>query len=173
MPARAAAKKRSVVCAGPTCKVRFTPKRATAKYHAAACREAARRARSKTAEPTPAKKAPAKAAAKKTTSSKKAQVESASNKHDLVVALRKELEDAQALDTFEGQLALELAKRLVQADSPASSLADKVRTARERALDQAGVKPPTSGDGEPADEEDEVTRARKQREKSRQEAGLS
>lgn len=167
MPARAAAKKRSVVCAGPTCKVRFTPQRATAKYHAAACREAARRARVKAAEPKPAKKT----VAKKTTTTPK--VESASDKHDLVVALRKELEDAEALDTFEGQLALELAKRLVKADSPASSLADKVRDARERALAQTGAKPAAAGDDDLDEEDDEVTRARKQREKSRQEAGLS
>lgn len=174
MPARAAAKKPSIVCAGPTCKVRFTPQRATAKYHAAACREAARRARSKAEAPakkTAAKKSPAKASAKKAEPDK-ARVESAVNRHDLVVALRKELESAEALDTFEGQLALELAKRLVAADSPASSLADKVRDARARALEQAEVKPPSAGGDDPDDEEDEVTRARKQREESRQAAGL-
>lgn len=168
---------RTVTCAGPSCRQRFTPKRSTAKYHSPACRDAARRARNsaaagrtKKASPTSAK--PATTEAPKRADSKQTGT-SAADQHELVVALRQELETAQVLSTFEGQLAVELAKRLVQPDSNASALAEKVRAARSAALEQSGSKPAAAGEQPAEPDDDEVTRARKQREEARKAAGLA
>ena len=147
----------------------FAPKRSTGRYCKPACRDRARRERvkaAKTSEP-PAKKA----AASKRTEPNQTKTKAADN-HELVVALRQELETAGALGTFEGQLALELARRLVTPGENASALADKVRAAKAAALGQAAGGGADSS-SEPEDEDDEVTRARKQREESRQAAGLA
>ena len=92
----------------------------------------------------------------------------------LVASVREELEAAGRMDTFSGQLALQLARRLANPDeSGISSLSKELRTVMAAALD--GVTPP-SAEGEPAaaeDDEDEVTRARRQREQARQAAGLA
>ena len=165
-----AAAARKITCAAPSCKVRFTPKRSTAKYHAPACRVAAQRARDAAKTPVP-KKAEPKTAPRRTEAKQTAT--KAADNHELVTALRQELETAQVLDTFEGQLALELARRLVTPGENASALADKVRAAKANAL---GVKPGgesagAAGESEP--EDDEVTRARRQREEARQAAGLA
>jgi predicted nucleic acid-binding Zn-ribbon protein len=78
--------------------------------------------------------------------------------HPLVVAARRELEQAGVLDTFEGQLALALARRVVNPDeSGVSALANQLRQAMTAAL---GTVPPQPGDDEPdGDEDDPVARA--------------
>lgn len=152
---------RKVTCAGPSCKVRFIPKRSTAKYHAPACRVAAQRQRAKT--PAKGAGAPRRSEAEQTKTR-------AADNHELVVALRQELETAGALDTFEGQLALELARRLVTPGENASALADKVRAAKAAALGQTTG---AAGESQAELEDDEVTRARRQREEARQAAGLA
>lgn len=155
-----------VACAGPACRKRFTPSRSTARYCSEPCRQRARRGTKKPAATATAPAAVAEAAeqgAPKRQPAPKRSTASADS-HELVMALRKELEDAKALDTFEGQLALELARRLVTPGEGASSLADKVRAARSAALGQA--KPATGGGGEPQPpaEDDDVAKARKRRE---------
>ncbi|HEY1178597.1 MAG TPA: hypothetical protein VGF17_20780, partial [Phytomonospora sp.] len=92
----------------------------------------------------------------------------------LVASVREELEAAGRLRTFHGQLALQLACKLASPDeSGISSLSKELRTVMATALD--GVTSPSS-EGEPDaadDDEDEVTRARRQREQARQAAGLA
>lgn len=159
-----------LTCAGPGCRKRFTPQRSTAKFCSPSCSQRARRGTKKPAQkpaaakPAPAveaEKAKAEGAPKRQPSPKRSTA--SADAHELVMALRKELEDARALDTFEGQLALELARRLVTPGEGASSLADKVRAARAAALEQA--KPPTGGDDTPPPaEDDEVTKARRAKE---------
>lgn len=70
--------------------------------------------------------------------------------HPLVAAAHRELEKAGVLDTFEGQLALALARRVVNPDeSGVSALANQLRAAMTAALEG------TSPTLEPEDEEDE------------------
>lgn len=84
----------------------------------------------------------------------------------LVASVRAELTRAEVAESFAGQLALALAKRLSHPDeSGISSLSKELRTVMAAAL--AGVTP------EPSEEDkDEVTKAREARErKARQAAG--
>lgn len=85
----------------------------------------------------------------------------------LVTSVTRDLERAEALDTFAGQLALQLAKRLsTPEESGISSLSKELRTVMAAAL--AGRTPPTAE----AEPEDEVEKARRRRdEKSRAAAG--
>ena len=87
----------------------------------------------------------------------------------LVASVREELDEAEVTDSFAGQLALELAKRLSHPDETGiSSLSKELRTVMAAAL--AGVTPPAPSE----DEKDEVTKAREARErKARQAAGQS
>ena len=84
----------------------------------------------------------------------------------LVTSVRRELETNDAVDTFAGQLALQLAKRLSSPEeSGISSLSKELRTVMAAALE--GRTPPA--DEEP---EDEVDQARRRRdEKARAAAG--
>lgn len=92
--------------------------------------------------------------------------------HPLVAATKRELEAANAVDSFHGQLAIALAKRLVTPDeSGVSALANQLRVAMAAALGQAT--PPDPGDGGSGEDDDEVTRARKAREEAREAAGLA
>lgn len=84
-------------------------------------------------------------------------------------SVRRELEAASAVDTFAGQLALQLAKRLsTPEESGISSLSKELRTVMASALE--GRTPPSAeGAAEP---EDEVDKARKARDaKARAAAG--
>lgn len=85
----------------------------------------------------------------------------------LEASVRRELESASAVDTFAGQLALQLAKRLSSPEeSGISSLSKELRTVMSAALD--GYTPP-SAEAEP---EDEVEKARRARDaKARKAAG--
>lgn len=132
-----------VECAAPDCEVRFAPKRSTARYHSATCRQRAGRSR--------------KAAAAEE------KADTATAEHSLVVALRKELTRARKLDTFDGQVALELARRAVAVDSNLTAF-DKLEAARRRALgDDVGA----ASAPEPAAEADDVTKAREARDRKR------
>lgn len=86
----------------------------------------------------------------------------------LVASVRRELESAKAVDTFAGQLALQLAKRLsTPEESGISSLSKELRTVMAAALE--GRTPPTAEQAEP---EDEVEKARRARDaKARKAAG--
>lgn len=163
-----------ITCGGPGCRKRFVPKTARAAFCSPSCSQRARRGTKKpgapkTADsgrataprPEPAVDDQAEPAAPKRKTAP-ARSTAAADSHELVMALRKELETANALDSFEGQLALELARRLVTPGEGASSLADKVRAARTAALAQANPAGPTAGPA-PA-EDDEVTKQRKARE---------
>lgn len=84
----------------------------------------------------------------------------------LVAAVKSELERANVADTFAGQLAISLAKRLADPDETgASSLSKELRTVMSSAL--AGVTPPAA-----QEDDDEVAKAREARErKARYAAG--
>jgi hypothetical protein len=133
----------------------FEAKRSTAKYCSATCRKRAARSR-----PDPSTD---------TTSS-------SGDEHDLIATTRRELEAAGRVETFAGQLALQLAKRLATPDeSGVSALSKELRTVMSAALD--GVTPPAAEGGEEhAPEtvvEDEVDAARRRRAEARQAAGLA
>ncbi|MBJ8342788.1 hypothetical protein JGU71_28250 [Antrihabitans sp. YC3-6] len=85
----------------------------------------------------------------------------------LVGSVTAELKAAGRLDSFDGQLAVELARQLTaQGASGISSLSKELRTVMATALDGASVK------SAPADADDEVSKAREARErKARQAAG--
>lgn len=166
-----------VTCAGPACRKRFVPKTRRGLYCSPACSQRARRgtkrpAASKTADPDRATaQRPGSADSTKPEKAPKRQTAparstAAADSHKLVVALRQELESAGAEDTFEGQLALELARRLVTPGEGASALADKVRAARDRALGSVNSAGGDNGgdDPTPPAEDDEVAKARKARE---------
>lgn len=79
---------------------------------------------------------------------------------DLERAVRRELERAGRVDSFEGQLALLLAQRLpTQPSGTVVGVADELRAAMGRALRDTGP-------------EDDVARARRLRDEKRREAGL-
>lgn len=139
-------------CAGPECTVRFEPKRSTARYHSATCRQRAARARKAAAE------------------SVDADAEAGKEEHPLVVAVRTELEDAGRVRTFNGQLALQLARKLVNPEeSGATALSKELRTVMAAAL--AGTAEPSGAPpDDPPAEDDEVKRAREARERKAREA---
>jgi len=133
-------------CAAAECSARFTPVRSTATYCSVTCRKRAARARK-------AADAAAKADA----------VEAAGDaEHDLIRAIRGELARAGRLDTFKGQLALQLARRMVNPEeSSPASLAKELQNVMTAALASS---PSSEPDTAPAAEDDEVTKARMARE---------
>jgi hypothetical protein len=144
-----------VTCAG--CGVVFEAARRNARWHSPACRKRAQRAGAKPA-------AEVEVEAERTSGSDPA------DRHGLVNAVRLELEKANAVDTFDGQLALQLARRLANPDeSGVSSLSKELRTVMAAAVG----KEPAGGEAQPAaaEPDDEVTRARKARDEARQAAG--
>jgi hypothetical protein len=137
-------------CEAPECSARFTPKRSTARYCSVTCRQRAGRARKAAAE------------------SVSADAENGLAEHDLVKAVRLELEAAGKAQTFNGQLALQLARKLVNPEeSGATALSKELRTVMAAAL-EASVAAATPE--EPRPEDDEVTRAREARERKAREA---
>jgi hypothetical protein len=133
-------------CAGPECQVDFEPKRSTARFCSTTCRSRAARAKRAAAE------------------SVEADAEAGKAEHALVRAVRKELADADALLTVAGQLALQVARRIADPDaSGVSTLSKELRAL----LAEATASQPAPGGPAPdaaAEEDDEVTRARKARE---------
>ncbi len=151
----ASASPTKIACAAPECANKFTPKRSTARYCGTTCRQRAARARK------------AVAAAEAADS----QAKTADAEHGLVRATRKQLEEADALDTVDGQIALQLARKLADPDHVSSGLAKELRatlaaaTGAKTLADSGGDGPPA-----PAPEDDEVTRARESRERKAREA---
>lgn len=158
---------RAVKCA--SCATPFQAQRSTAAYCSKACRERARRQRAKPKRP--AKRTPAKKAAAKAPAAPRTPV---IDRHGLVVAVKAELEQLDKVDTFDGQLALQLARRMANpSEGGITALAKELKAAM---AELRGAKaPPALGDPEPPTEpeDDEVTRARARREEARQAAGLT
>lgn len=146
-------------CEAPDCEIDFTPKRSTARFCSTTCRQRANRA--------------AKAAEHHATEESKTGTDA---EHGLVKAVRGELAKANALDTVDGQVALQLARRAANPAEP--GLVNLVKEIRAVVADAIGSAPkPTGGasadsDG-PAEAEDEVDAARRKREEARKAAGLS
>lgn len=141
-------------CEGPECTVEFEPQRSTARFHSATCRQRAARARKAAEE------------------SVEADVERGQDDHPLVKAVRGELAGAKAEHTFNGQLALQLARKLTNPEEKAATaLSKELRTVMAAAI--AGRPPEPSDDDPDAEPEDEVTKARRAREEARQAAGLA
>lgn len=139
-----------VACAGPECSVRFKPQRRTARYHSGTCRQRAARAKKAAAE------------------SVEADVDAGKEDHPLVKAVRAELAKVDREDTFNGQLALQLARKLTNPDeSGSTALSKELRAVMTAALAGAGQEqsPATA----PV-EDDEITRAREARERKAREA---
>ncbi|WP_158546620.1 hypothetical protein, partial [Haloferax sp. Atlit-4N] len=86
--------------------------------------------------------------------------------------MKRDLEAANAVDTFNGQLALELARRIANPDEAApSALSKELRAVMALAV---GPAVPASGQAPKVETppEDEVEKARRKREEARQAAGL-
>ena len=138
-------------CEGPDCDVEFEPARSTAKFCSATCRK--RAARNRGAEAAPAED------------------EAPGADDGLTASVRAELIKAGALDTFYGQLAVQLARRLTYPDeSGISALSKELRTVMDAAVKSV---PEPAPEAASHDAEDEVTKARRQREESRKAAGLA
>lgn len=133
-------------CAGPECQVDFEPKRSTARFCSTTCRSRAARAKKAASE------------------SVEADAEAGKAEHALVRAVRKELDEADALMTVAGQLALQVARRI--ADPEASGVSTLSKELRALLAEATAKQPaPSEPTPDPVDEEDdEVTRARKARE---------
>lgn len=176
---------RKVKCA--SCGTPFTPQRSTAKYCKPACREKARRDRATAATKAAAKGAarrPARAAKKapaRKPAARKSKAAAPPPRGEtaptpatgLVETVRRDLEASNALDTFNGQLALELARRVANPDEPSTSaLSKELRAVMALAV---GAAAPAGGQTPKAETppEDEVEKARRKREEARQAAGLS
>jgi hypothetical protein len=140
-----------VVCAAPDCGARFVPKRSTAKYHSATCQRRASRAR--------------KAAEREASEEAKAGTDA---EHGLVKAVRAQLAKAGKLETVNGQLALELARRAVTPESSLVSISKELDSRLTAALGTAV----SAGDLPSAPvEQDDVTKAREARDRKRAAAG--
>ncbi len=145
--ARAAAPvaKPTVTCDASECSNEFVPQRSTARYCSATCRQRARRTR---------------AAAKESVA---ADAENGLAEHDLVKAVRLELEAAGKLTTFKGQLALQLARKLVTPEEAGvTALAKELQALMKDAL--AAVAPPSETEPAAPAEDDQVIKARKAKE---------
>ncbi|WP_134740007.1 hypothetical protein [Nocardioides sp. 503] len=135
-----------VKCGG--CDQTFEAKTSRAQYCSTTCRSRAARQRKAAAE------------------SVEADAEKGLAEHQLVRATRLELEKAGVVDTVEGQLTLQLARKLANPDeSGISTLSKEFRAVRAEAL-EGSPEPAPTGDTPPAvdREDDEVTRARRARE---------
>jgi hypothetical protein len=129
-------------CEGPGCEVDFEPVRSTARFHSATCRQRAARDRKAAGQSVEVDAAAGKA------------------EHSLIRAVRKELVDAGALDTVDGQLALQIARRIVDPDGTGVSTLSKelrsllaaAKASRTAEPSPDGDKPGTSAATDPMDE---------------------
>ncbi|MGH3976995.1 MAG: hypothetical protein ACRDS9_27300 [Pseudonocardiaceae bacterium] len=140
-----AAERESVRCEAPDCKVDFVPKRSTARYCTTTCRSRAARSR-KAAEDN---------AAEETKTGTDAE-------HELVRAVRLELDKAKATMTVAGQLALQVARRIANPETSGISALSK--ELRELLAEACGPAQPVNSGPPPKVEEDEVDKARRRRE---------
>lgn len=148
-----------VECAASECSARFTPRRKDQRYCSSTCRQRGARARRH------AERAAEIDAA--------AEADAGGAEHELVKATRRELGES-GLATVNGQLALQLARRMADPQvSGFSALSKELRSL----LAEAKSGAPTSPDGDAAaagaEPDDEVTRARRAREEAREAAGRS
>lgn len=148
-------------CEAPDCDVEFIPKRSTARFHSGTCRQRAARA--------------ARAAAANETDEAKTGTDA---EHGLVKAVRAELEQVGKAGTFNGQLALQLARRLANPEeSGSTALSKELRAVMAEALAQQAPAeseaPARGGRAAAVGDDDEVTKARRAREQARQAAGLA
>lgn len=133
-------------CAAPDCENEFVPQRSTARYCSATCRQRAARARKAAASEEVVPTDP----------------DTGDAEHGLVRAVRNELAAADALTTVDGQIALQLARKLADPDHVSSGLAKELRATIAAAKGASNTEPV---EPEPTPEtEDEVTKARKARE---------
>ena len=135
-----------VTCAAPDCSETFVPKRSTAKYHSPTCRQRASRANKA-------------AAAEKVVT---VDPDTGDAEHGLVRAVRNELTEAKALDTVDGQVAMQLARKLTDPDHVSPGLAKELRATIAAAKGASAE--PKSDSTPAAEEDDEVALARKARE---------
>lgn len=163
MPRRKAADptptEQQVDCAASECSASFTPKQKSQRYCSATCRQRGARER---------KHADAAAAV-----DDKARTQTGGAAHKLVTVTEAELTKAGALDTVDGQLALQLARKLADPDVAGfDRLMEKLRgvLADVRGTSVAGGEGPAA---EPAEPDDEVTKARRARAEAREAAGRS
>lgn len=134
-----------LTCQAPDCGVEFEA-RAGTKFHTATCRSRARRAREAAAA----------------NASDEAKTDTPAE-HGLVKAVRRELEQARAMDTVAGQLAMQFARQLVNPEaSSLTAMSKELRALLEEA--KAGAAPTPDPGGTPPADDDEVTRARRKRE---------
>lgn len=151
MATRKGANDASAACQGPECGKTFVPQRSTARYCSATCRQRAGRAK--------------KAAAQST----EADAKTGKDDHPLVRAVKNELEAASKVETFNGQLAIQLARKLTNPDeSGATALSKELRSVMAAALEAAAPAETVANEG--AAEDDEVKRAREIRERKAREA---
>jgi hypothetical protein len=153
VPSKPAPSREPIECARPGCDERFVPRRSTAKYHSATCQRRASRQR-KAVEHQVAEEAK--------TGTK--------DEHGLVKAVRIELEREGKVDTVDGQLALQLARRAADPTEPSlMSLSKEIRAVMAAAIG----KPSAGADEAPAAEaeDDDVSKARKARDRKRAAAG--
>ena len=145
-----------------SCSTEFQARRSTAVYCSATCRQRASRQRRAELE------AEAQAAPSADTETERTEDPT---ERPLVRAARRELEKVGVVDTVDGQLALELARRLGSPDQTGlSTLSKEFRSVLAAAL--GGSTEPDGAAAEPvAEPDDEVTRARIARAQAREAAG--
>lgn len=135
-----------IVCACG-CETTFVPSRSTQRFATGTCRKRADRA-------TKAAEAGAAEASKSGTDAE----------HQLVKAMRTELEAAGVLDTFKAQLALQLGRKLVDPSEKASTVTSLSKEIDRVMADAIAGKAPAAGETPPA-ERDEVAELRAERER--------
>jgi hypothetical protein len=151
-------------CEGPDCDVDFDAKTIRARFHSSTCRTRAARAR---------RAAEVAAETVLEPETEPSDPDTGSAEHGLVKAVRKELTDAEALDTVAGQLALQVARRIAAPDgSGISALSKELRSLVAEAKG-GGAQPGPEPEPTPAEpDEDEVAKARRLRAEQRAAAGL-
>jgi hypothetical protein len=144
----------TVECAWRECKVRFEPKRSTAKYHSTTCRSRAARDRAAAAAAAKADEAAAAGDAE----------------HSLVTTVRDDLEKAGVLNTVDGQIALQLARRAVQANAAGVSALMRELRATIAAAKEANPAPTPVEEQPPPEPPTKLDEARRRREQKAREA---
>lgn len=153
-------------CANPRCQREFESKRPTARWCSQTCRQivAAAKRKGKIPKDDPLETPPPRLAMPDDPTAP-------DEAHPLVVAVRADLVRANALGTFNGELALQLARRLASDESGPSSLSKELRTVMAQAVAGAPtrpVEPQPEVEPEPEPESDPIEEARRAREHARQ-----
>lgn len=138
------------------CGREYKAKRSTARFCSSTCRTRARRAaKAAEAATTPVLQPDEPAQPEEPTD------EGGKAEHGLVRAVRKELLDADALDTVAGQLALQIARRIADPDGAGvSTLSKELRSLLTEAKGAVAPEPDPTPTPEPEDALEEVRRRR-------------